>query len=63
MKTATQDLGFSQGKPVATYVIYKSLLHCKAFEPDITTIFDRTIQMMGSDIEVCVYIILPLTFI
>ncbi|XP_076898551.1 myosin-7-like [Bidens hawaiensis] len=51
MKTATQDLGFSQGKPVATYVIYKSLLHCKAFEPDITTIFDRTIQMMGSDIE------------
>ncbi|KAJ0510529.1 putative myosin ATPase [Helianthus annuus] len=51
MKAATEDLGFSQGKPVATYVIYKSLLHCKAFEPDITTVFDRIIQMMGSAIE------------
>ncbi|KAK1426383.1 hypothetical protein QVD17_15054 [Tagetes erecta] len=51
MTAATQDLGFSQGKPVATYVIYKSLLHCKAFEPDITTVFDRIIQMMGSAIE------------
>ncbi|KAK9068732.1 hypothetical protein SSX86_012847 [Deinandra increscens subsp. villosa] len=51
MKAATEDLGFSQGKPVATYVIYKGLLHYKAFEPDITTIFDRTIQMMGSAIE------------
>ncbi|KAI7740044.1 hypothetical protein M8C21_006220, partial [Ambrosia artemisiifolia] len=51
MQVATQDLGFSQGKPVATYVIYKSLLHSKAFEPDITTIFDRIIQMMGSAIE------------
>ncbi|KAI7740048.1 hypothetical protein M8C21_006224, partial [Ambrosia artemisiifolia] len=51
MQVATQDLGFSQGKPVATYVIYKSLLHSKAFEPDITTIFDRIVQMMGSAIE------------
>ncbi|KAD3337017.1 hypothetical protein E3N88_32537 [Mikania micrantha] len=51
MKSATQDLGFSQGKPIATYVIYKSLLHCKAFEHDVTTIFDRIIQMMGSAIE------------
>nr|GFC32428.1 myosin-6-like isoform X1 [Tanacetum cinerariifolium] len=45
------DLGFSQGKPVATYVIYKSILHSKAFEADITTIFDRIVQMMGSAIE------------
>lgn len=52
MKAATEDLGFSQGKPVATYVIYKSILHSKAFEADITTIFDRIVQMMGSAIEV-----------
>ncbi|KAL8214225.1 hypothetical protein R6Q57_003674 [Mikania cordata] len=51
MKSATQNLGFSLGKPIATYVIYKSLLHCKAFEHDVTTIFDRIIQMMGSAIE------------
>ncbi|KVI00396.1 Dil domain-containing protein [Cynara cardunculus var. scolymus] len=50
-KVATEDVGFCQGKPVATYVIYKSLLHWKTFEADITTVFDRIIQMMGSAIE------------
>ena len=52
MKAATQELGFSQGKPVATYVIYKSLLHWKTFELEITTVFDRIIQTIGSSIEV-----------
>nr|KAJ0228604.1 hypothetical protein LSAT_V11C100029560 [Lactuca sativa] len=51
MKAATQELGFSQGKPVATYVIYKSLLHWKTFELEITTVFDRIIQTIGSSIE------------
>ncbi|XP_071718408.1 myosin-14-like [Rutidosis leptorrhynchoides] len=51
MTAVAQDLRFSQGKPVATYVIYKSLLHCKAFESEITTVFDRIIQTMGSTIE------------
>lgn len=51
MKAATQELGFSQGKPVATYVIYKSLLHWKTFELEITTVFDRIIQAIGSSIE------------
>ncbi|KAL4578494.1 hypothetical protein LXL04_014617 [Taraxacum kok-saghyz] len=51
MKAATQELGFSQGKPVATYVIYKSLLHLKTFELEITTVFDRIIQTIGSSIE------------
>ncbi|KAL4561162.1 hypothetical protein LXL04_033324 [Taraxacum kok-saghyz] len=51
MKAVTQELGFSQGKPVATYVIYKSLLHWKTFELEITTVFDRIIQTIGSSIE------------
>nr|XP_043611344.1 myosin-14-like [Erigeron canadensis] len=51
MEVATEDLGFSQGKPIVTYVIYKSLLHNKAFEEEITTIFDRIIYLMGSAIE------------
>lgn len=47
-----QELGFSQGKPVATFIIYKSLLHWKYFEADKTNVFDRLIQMIGSAIEV-----------
>lgn len=50
-KVASEDVGFCQGKPVATYVIYKSLLNWKTFEAEITTVFDRIIQMMGSAIE------------
>ncbi|XP_024985246.1 myosin-6-like [Cynara cardunculus var. scolymus] len=46
-----QELGFSQGQPVATYIIYKSLLHWKCFEAEKTNVFDRVIQMIGSAIE------------
>ncbi|XP_071736170.1 myosin-6-like [Rutidosis leptorrhynchoides] len=46
-----QELGFSKGKPVATYIIYKSLLHWKAFEAEKTSVFDRLIQMISSAIE------------
>ncbi|KAK2986359.1 hypothetical protein RJ640_026623 [Escallonia rubra] len=46
-----KDLGFSQGKPVAAFTIYKCLLHWKSFEAERTSVFDRLIQMIGSAIE------------
>ncbi|OVA02253.1 IQ motif [Macleaya cordata] len=51
IKCVMQDLGFSQGKPVAAFTIYKCLLHWKSFEADRTSVFDRLIQMIGSAIE------------
>lgn len=47
-----KDVGFSQGKPVAAFTIYKCLLHWKSFEAERTSVFDRLIQMIGSAIEV-----------
>ena len=49
-----KDIGFSQGKPVAAFTIYKCLLHWKSFEAERTSVFDRLIQMIGSAIEVTV---------
>ncbi|KAK6940586.1 Dilute domain [Dillenia turbinata] len=46
-----KDNGFSQGKPVAAFTIYKCLLHWKSFEADRTNVFDRLIQMIGVAIE------------
>nr|XP_027093892.1 myosin-6-like isoform X2 [Coffea arabica] len=48
---AMKDVGFSQGKPVAAFTIYKCLLHWKSFEAERTSVFDRLIQMFGSAIE------------
>ncbi|KAM0044953.1 putative myosin ATPase [Helianthus debilis subsp. tardiflorus] len=45
------ELGFSKEKPVATYIIYKSLLHWKYFEAERTSVFDRLIQVISSAIE------------
>lgn len=50
-----KDAGFSQGKPVAAFTIYKCLLHWKSFEAERTSVFDRLIQMIGSAIEVMKY--------
>ncbi|XP_038902014.1 myosin-6-like isoform X2 [Benincasa hispida] len=50
-KYLTQDLGYSEGKPVAAFVIYKSLLHWRSFEAEKTSVFDRLIQLIGSAIE------------
>lgn len=47
-----QNIGFSQGKPVAALTIYKFLLHWKSFESEKTSVFDRLIQMIGSAIKV-----------
>ncbi|GAB2281889.1 hypothetical protein Dimus_016455 [Dionaea muscipula] len=47
----TKNIGFSQGKPMAAFTIYKCLLHWKSFEAERTSVFDRLIQMIGSAIE------------
>ncbi|CAA6655402.1 unnamed protein product [Spirodela intermedia] len=46
-----QNVGFSQGKPVAAFTIYKCLLHWKSFEAEKTSVFDHLIQTIGSAIE------------
>lgn len=56
MECVTKDVGFSQGKPVAAFTIYKCLLHWRSFEAERTSVFDRLIQMIGSAIEVLVLV-------
>ncbi|KAI8554941.1 hypothetical protein RHMOL_Rhmol05G0135000 [Rhododendron molle] len=51
IKCVRQDLGFSHGKPIAAFTIYKCLLHWRSFEAERTSVFDRLIQMIGSAIE------------
>ncbi|XP_068325903.1 myosin-8-like [Pyrus communis] len=51
MKCVTGNLGFSEGKPVAAITLYKCLLHWKLFEAEKTSVFDRLIQIIGSEIE------------
>ncbi|CAA3019655.1 myosin-6 isoform X1 [Olea europaea subsp. europaea] len=46
-----ENLGFSEGKPVAAFTIYKCLVHWKSFEAERTSVFDRLIQIIGSEIE------------
>ncbi|CAA0818666.1 Myosin-8 [Striga hermonthica] len=46
-----QLLGFSEGKPIAAFTIYKCLVHWRSFEAERTSIFDRLIQIIGSAIE------------
>lgn len=47
-----RDTGFSQGKPVAAFTIYKCLVHWKSFESERTSVFDRLHQMIGLAIMV-----------
>ncbi|KAK6122938.1 hypothetical protein DH2020_043315 [Rehmannia glutinosa] len=51
VKCVTLDLGFSEGKPVAAFTIYKCLVHWRSFEAERTSVFDRLIQIIGSAIE------------
>ncbi|XP_010540938.1 PREDICTED: myosin-14 isoform X2 [Tarenaya hassleriana] len=46
-----KEIGFSQGKPITAFTIYKCLLHWKSFEAERTNVFDRLVQMIGSAIE------------
>ncbi|KAK9671716.1 hypothetical protein RND81_12G049800 [Saponaria officinalis] len=51
IKCVSGDVGFSQGKPVAAFTMYKCLLHWKSFEAERTNVFDRLIHLIGSSIE------------
>ncbi|CAH2038926.1 unnamed protein product [Thlaspi arvense] len=51
LKSVSQNVGFSHGKPVAALTIYKCLLHWKIFEAEKTSIFDRIVPVFGSAIE------------
>ncbi|XP_062213114.1 myosin-6-like [Phragmites australis] len=42
-----ENVGFSEGKPVAAITIYKCLLHWRIFETDKTNVFDRLIQIFS----------------
>ncbi|KAL8039440.1 hypothetical protein ABFX02_10G037200 [Erythranthe guttata] len=52
LKCITEDLGFSEGKPVAAFTIYKCLVNWGSFTTEKTNVFDRLIQKIGSAIEV-----------
>uniref|UniRef100_A0A0D9W1N6 Myosin motor domain-containing protein n=1 Tax=Leersia perrieri TaxID=77586 RepID=A0A0D9W1N6_9ORYZ len=47
----TENVGFSEAKPVAAVTIYKCLLHWRTFETDKTNVFDRLIQIFGSAMQ------------
>ncbi|CAK7327357.1 unnamed protein product [Dovyalis caffra] len=51
IKCVEQNPGFSQGKPVGAFTIYRCLVHWRSFEAERTSVFDRLIQMIGSAIE------------
>ncbi|XP_019181500.1 PREDICTED: myosin-6-like [Ipomoea nil] len=51
IKYTHEDLGFSEGKPVAAFTIYRCLIQWKSFEAERTNVFDRLIQIIGSAIE------------
>ncbi|KAK4750895.1 hypothetical protein SAY87_004377 [Trapa incisa] len=46
-----KNIGFSNGKPIAAFTIYKCLLNWKSFEAERTNVFDRLIQMIGSAMQ------------
>ncbi|CAA0374310.1 unnamed protein product [Arabidopsis thaliana] len=51
LKCVSKNVGFSHGKPVAAFTIYKCLIHWKLFEAEKTSVFDRIVPIFGSAIE------------
>ncbi|XP_031129702.1 myosin-7-like isoform X1 [Ipomoea triloba] len=51
IRCVSGHIGFSEGKPIAAFTIYKCLLNWKSFEAEKTNVFDHLIQMIGSSIE------------
>ncbi|CAA7401257.1 unnamed protein product [Spirodela intermedia] len=47
-----EDMGFKDGKPLAACIIYKFLLQTRAFEAEITTVFDGIIEGINDVIKV-----------
>lgn len=53
----TENIGFSEGKPIAAITIYKCLVHWKIFETEKTSVFDRLIQIFGSAMQVSLLVL------
>ncbi|KAG2589602.1 hypothetical protein PVAP13_5NG373300 [Panicum virgatum] len=51
IKCLSEDLGFSIGRPIAAYLIYRCLVHWKSFEEERTPVFDRIIQKITAALE------------
>ncbi|XP_078440971.1 myosin-9-like [Wolffia australiana] len=51
IRCIAQNLGFSQGRPIAACIMYKCLLQWRSFEVERTSIFDRIVQAIGHAIE------------
>ncbi|KAH7437281.1 hypothetical protein KP509_05G063900 [Ceratopteris richardii] len=51
LRCVMQDVGFSHDKPVAACIIYKCLLHWRAFESDSTNVFDRITETISTVVE------------
>ncbi|XP_066322752.1 protein OPAQUE1-like isoform X2 [Miscanthus floridulus] len=47
LKCIKENLGYKDGKPVAACIIYKCLLHWRAFESERTAIFDHVIEAIN----------------
>ncbi|CAH1440905.1 unnamed protein product [Lactuca virosa] len=47
----TQNMGFSDGKPIAAFTVYKCLLHWKCLEAERTPVLCRLIHIINSAIE------------
>ncbi|GAB2250859.1 hypothetical protein Droror1_Dr00017109 [Drosera rotundifolia] len=47
-----ENLGFQDGKPLAACIIYKCLLHWRAFESERTAIFDHIIEEINGVLKV-----------
>ncbi|XP_062203338.1 myosin-17-like isoform X2 [Phragmites australis] len=51
IKCISEDLGFSIGRPIAAYLIYRCLVHWRSFEEERTLVFDRIIQKITAALE------------
>lgn len=47
LRCIKENLGFKDGKPVAACIIYKCLLHWRAFESERTAVFDHVIEAIN----------------
>lgn len=51
LRCIKEDLGFKDGRPVSACIIYRCLLHWRAFEADRTAIFDFIIEAINDVVK------------
>ncbi|XP_062213837.1 myosin-17-like isoform X2 [Phragmites australis] len=51
IKCLSEDLGFSIGRPITAYLIYRCLVHWRSFEEERTPVFDRIIHKITAALE------------